>query len=159
MKKLREKYDRMLKKITLTDVLFYLKLNIGRFKIKPCIETTNSCLSMIRQRTLVNLTKQHQWLIRIDIPSNRKIFEDYIKDTVIEDIELNEDSTDPGVIVRRKGSLASISLISRRIPDLGGSSVSDGRLTVISDLDLDMDIQYSEASESEEDSKTLGRNK
>mmetsp|Transcript_8157 Transcript_8157/g.7236 ORF Transcript_8157/g.7236 Transcript_8157/m.7236 type:complete len:104 (-) Transcript_8157:20-331(-) len=91
------------------------------------------------------LYRDHQFLYidnpfkDIDIPSNKKIFDDYIKDTVIEDKEFPDDSTQPGMIIRRKGSLTSISMLTKRIPDYKEEE----------SFTEEMNIQYSDASESE----------
>ena len=54
------------------------------------------------------------------------------------------------MIIRRKGSLASISIITKRIPDFETEeSFTEGRVELHLN-NLDMNIQYSESSESEE---------
>lgn len=73
----------------------------------------------------------------IDIPSNKKIFEDYIKDYAVEDKIKEQIKANPEPYIIKRGSITTISIPHQR---------SD-RESLTTDEDMDIDY-YSGSSES-----------
>ena len=73
-----------------------------------------------------NKTAQTFYSIELEIPSNRKIFEDFIKDYAIEDKVRAQHVERPNPLVNRKGSITTISIPPQK---------SDDTLTTDEDID------------------------